>query len=201
MPAFKILRGFLKKSLFFLLAGLWFCLPLLASESPLSEAAAQVEEAAPSELIIPAEKKPAMPALPSEEGEMLSALNEVALPREGSAAPPVSSAASDEPTPLAEEEETLSVYQTLLSSKSLLTSPQFLVVDDFSRSEPVNYRGGVWHFDTERAQKAKLQRVKEDARNLQRGFSLRLYYRFLPYEKAVLKSSLEKLDISKAEFL
>ncbi|MBI3306959.1 MAG: DUF3131 domain-containing protein [Candidatus Omnitrophica bacterium] len=97
--------------------------------------------------------------------------------------------------------KTLSVYQTLPLTKSLLSSPNFKVIDDFNSGERKNLLGGRWIREAEHAGKINYDIDKDDGRGHYRGLSMKINYRLEPNEYASIKSDLNRLDISQAQYL
>jgi len=65
------------------------------------------------------------------------------------------------------------VYRTVLGHKSLRSSSQFKLVDDFNRRLWKNKLGGAWRLENGKAQKVALQIEQEDAREFKGGSSLK----------------------------
>ncbi|HXV28435.1 MAG TPA: glucoamylase family protein [bacterium] len=96
--------------------------------------------------------------------------------------------------------EKFEVYQTLLPGRSLLTSPQFLVIDDFNDGKLKNMRGSPWQSKTPAIGALDLALDKADGRNAQRGYSLKLSFNLSPGEQASFHSLLNRADVSQAKF-
>ena len=102
------------------------------------------------------------------------------------------------------EEEALdigNVYKNIPPSKSLQTSTQFKVVDDFNSGELKNRLGGNWSVAEGQEKKIRLDLKKEDGRGVRSGSSLWARYNLRNKEQASFRTSLEKLDISAARYL
>ncbi|MBI3312767.1 MAG: DUF3131 domain-containing protein [Candidatus Omnitrophica bacterium] len=112
-----------------------------------------------------------------------------------------SCATTPPPTVLAPSHKALSVYQTIPLSKSLLSSPQFKVIDDFNSGQRKNLLGAAWIPDAKNAEKIRFIIDKDDARGHHRGLSMKITHRLGPGEKAAVKSNLNKLDVSQAQYL
>lgn len=91
------------------------------------------------------------------------------------------------------------VYKTIPDQKSLLTSPQFLVIDDFNHQELVNLRGARWQTKVPAIGALDLVQIKEDARNSERGYSMQAKFNLRKQEKATFQSLLNRMDVSQAE--
>lgn len=89
-------------------------------------------------------------------------------------------------------------YQTLPPTKSLLTSPQFILIDDFNAGKLVNRRGAPWQTKAP-ASALEIKLHKDDARSNSRGYSLKNDFHLFPREKAVIQSLLKGVDVSKAK--
>lgn len=94
-----------------------------------------------------------------------------------------------------------SIYRVVQPHKSLAASPQFVLIDDFNSPEWKNARGGIWHLRNATAKQVRVARVREDARNPQFGSSLQLHFDLPKSKEMIFMSSLEKLDVSKADTL
>lgn len=102
------------------------------------------------------------------------------------------------PLAFAAEEQQIQAFKVVLPHKSLLTSTQFLVLDDFNTAKLINQFGALWQTKA-RALDLSIQKI--DARNPDRGASLRAAYRLADRENAVITSRLNDLDVSQAESL
>lgn len=91
-------------------------------------------------------------------------------------------------------------YASIAPEKSLKTSPQFILVDDFNTGKLKNNRGAAWQIKSPSGGALELEIVKGDARSLVRGQALRADIHLLPREKASFKSLLNRLDASQAEY-
>jgi len=91
-------------------------------------------------------------------------------------------------------------YASLPSEKSLKTSPQFILVDDFNTGKLKNSRGAAWQIKAPSGGALELEIVKGDSRSSTRGQALQAHIHLLPREKASFKSLLNRLDASKAEY-
>jgi hypothetical protein len=92
------------------------------------------------------------------------------------------------------------VFQTVPPSKSLHTSPQFLVIDDFNTGTFRNKNGISWRTKTPGEGALDLAVVKKDGRNPQRGYSLKVNFNLHPREEAKLQTFLPTVDVSQAEY-
>ena len=101
----------------------------------------------------------------------------------------------------AQKPATESIYRAVPPQKSLGTSPQFILIDDFSSKELKNIRGGIWHIRNAPARRVGVSRPRQDARNPDKngGFSLKLDLDLPQNKEVILRSSLEKLDVSHAD--
>ncbi len=100
-----------------------------------------------------------------------------------------------------EMQEKFPVFQTLPETKSLLSSPQFLVIDDFNRQKMSNAFGALWQNKVPAIGAFDLFLTDSDARNPDRGGSLEAAIHLKPGEEATLISRLNDLDVSQAAFL
>ncbi len=96
--------------------------------------------------------------------------------------------------------EKFQVYQSIPDEKSLLTSPQFVVIDDFNDGKFRNRRGAPWQTKTPAIGALDIGLDKTDARNAQRGYSLKATYNLTPDEQVSFRSFLIRLDVSRAEY-
>lgn len=94
-----------------------------------------------------------------------------------------------------------SIYRMVPVQKSLASSPQFVLIDNFNSPEWKNMRGGIWHLRNATAKQIKVDRPRQDARNPQFGSSLQLAFDLQPSKVMNFMSSLEKLDVSQADAL
>lgn len=99
--------------------------------------------------------------------------------------------------PVSHDDE-IRAYQTIPPTKSLLASPQFILVDDFNSGKLVNRRGAPWQTKAPGEGALDLSLNKDDARSQQRGYSLKANFNLLNGEKAVIQSFLQRVDVSKA---
>lgn len=97
--------------------------------------------------------------------------------------------------------EANSVYRAVSPQKSLTSSPQFILIDDFNLPEWKNKRDGIWHLRNASSKEVKIKRVREDARNPQFGSSLEILFNLARGREMVFSSSLKKLDVSQADLL
>lgn len=97
--------------------------------------------------------------------------------------------------------KTLSVYQTVPLTKSLLSSRQFKVIDDFNSGERKNLLGARWIPEAAQSGKIRYGIDKDDARGHYRGLSMKITYDLAPGESASVKSDLARLDMSQAQYL
>jgi len=91
-------------------------------------------------------------------------------------------------------------YTSLGSEKSLKSSPQFILVDDFNSGKLKNSRGAAWQVKAPSGGALELEIVKGDSRSSARGQALQAHIHLLPREQASFKSLLNRLDASKAEY-
>lgn len=91
-------------------------------------------------------------------------------------------------------------YESVAPKKSLKTSPQFILVDDFNHGKLKNSRGGAWQTKAPSGGALDLEIIKGDARNPDRGRALQASIHLLPREKASFRSLLNRLDASRAEY-
>jgi len=98
-------------------------------------------------------------------------------------------------------DQPMRVYDTLKDTASLLSSPQFVVVDDFNSGKFKSQRGAPWRTKVPAEGALDIELVKEDARNPKRGYSLKANFNLLAGEKAYLHSFLHYLDVSQAMYL
>lgn len=92
------------------------------------------------------------------------------------------------------------IYSSLPSNKPLRISTQFKVVDDFNAAEIKNSFGGAWAVEKGQEKKIRLDLKKEDARKAPAGSSLWARVNLRKKEKATFKTSLERLDMSAANY-
>jgi len=95
--------------------------------------------------------------------------------------------------------ENFKVFQTIHAGKSLLTSPQFIVIDDFNDGKFKNRRGAPWQTKAPAVGALDISLDKDDARNAQRGYSLKASFHLSPGERVSFRSFLTRLDVSQAE--
>ena len=93
------------------------------------------------------------------------------------------------------------VYKIVPAGKPLRASTQFKVVDDFNAGELKNSLGGAWTVDKGEEKRVRLDLKKEDARGAKAGASLWARINLKKKEKTTFKTSLEKLDMSRALYL
>ncbi len=92
------------------------------------------------------------------------------------------------------------IYEVVPEGKSLLTSQQFLLIDDFNSGKFLNRRGAAWQ--TKGPQDSLILSLdKDDARSQHRGYSMKADYHLMPGEQAIFQSFLERVDVSKARAL
>jgi hypothetical protein len=94
-----------------------------------------------------------------------------------------------------------SIYKSVPPNKALQSSTRFKVIDDFSTRELKNRLGGAWTVAKEDAKKITLAFKKDDARGAPSGSSLWARYNLRRQEQAMFQTSLEKLDMSAAQYL
>lgn len=105
------------------------------------------------------------------------------------------------PPPEEETKDTLRVYSVVPAGKALATSTRFSVIDDFNLGELRNKFGSLWKEEKTKEQKTELTIKRKDARDLRPGFSLHIRFNLPRHEQYKLQSSLEKLNMTKADFL
>jgi len=93
------------------------------------------------------------------------------------------------------------IYNIVPSHKPLRVSTQFKVVDDFRGRDLKNALGGAWTVEKGQEKKVRLDLRKEDARNPKSGASLWARVNLKKKDKAVFRTSLERLDMSAAHYL
>jgi hypothetical protein len=93
------------------------------------------------------------------------------------------------------------IYNIVPAGKPLRLSTQFKVVDDFNAGELKNSLGGAWIIDKGEEKEIRLDLKKEDARKAKAGASLWARINLKKKEKTTFRTSLEKLDMSKAHYL
>ncbi len=81
-----------------------------------------------------------------------------------------------------------------------MTSPQFILIDDFNSGKFLNRRGASWRTRGPN-ESVELSLDKDDARSQHRGYSMRANFHLLPREKARVESFLERVDVSQAQYL
>ncbi len=96
--------------------------------------------------------------------------------------------------------EDFQVYQTVAQGRSLQTSPQFLIVDDFNSGKFVNRRMAPWQTRVPTPGALDIELVKDDARSQSRGYALKANFNLLAGESASFQSFLEYLDVSQAQY-
>ena len=98
--------------------------------------------------------------------------------------------------------EITKIYNTVPPNKSLLTSPQFLVIDDFANyKEWKNRLHNHWRLENGKARSVTMEHSREDGREMRPGQSLKILFELDPRQHFTLSTSLGKLDMSKARFL
>ena len=105
---------------------------------------------------------------------------------------------------IAPQEENLKkvdVYSHAPTDKSLTTSTRFKVIDDFNSGALRNKQGSLWQSKKEKSKNVDLILSKEDARGVHPGYSLKIRVDLQKQEQFELTSSLEKLNMMKADFL
>jgi hypothetical protein len=102
----------------------------------------------------------------------------------------------------AEEEssEKFEVFQSIPNGKSLLASPQFVVLDDFNSGKLKNRRGALWQTKAPGVGALDLLLEQKDARNQHRGYSVKASFNLAEGEKASFQSMLSGLDVSQAKY-
>lgn len=97
-------------------------------------------------------------------------------------------------------DQPFAVYQTLPAKKSLLTSSQFAVLDDFNSGRMKTRRGAQWQVKSPAIGALDLELVNEDARNPDRGYSLKGVFNLAPHESARVITLLNRMDVSQAQY-
>jgi len=93
------------------------------------------------------------------------------------------------------------IYDLVPPPKSLKNSSRFRVIDDFSARDLKNNLGGAWATEDEKAKALTLELKKDDARGVVSGASLWARYNLKSKGQAEFWTSLEKLDMSAAQYL
>lgn len=93
------------------------------------------------------------------------------------------------------------IYNSLPPNKPLRVSTQFKVIDDFNAPKLRNNLGGAWIVEKDQEKKVRLDLKKEDARGASSGSSLWARFNLKKKEKTTFKTSLERLDMSAANYL
>jgi hypothetical protein len=93
------------------------------------------------------------------------------------------------------------IYNSLSPNKPLRTSTQFKVIDDFNAPKLKNSLGGAWIVEKDQEKKVRLDLKREDARRTSFGSSLWARFNLKKKEKTTFKTSLERLDMSAANYL
>ncbi len=104
------------------------------------------------------------------------------------------------PRSVIKKNKDFNVYENVPAKKSLQSSPQFILIDDFNSGKLKNSRGAAWQIKAPSGGALELEIVKGDARNPERGSSLKADIHLFPKEKASFKSLLNRLDVSQAEY-
>ena len=104
------------------------------------------------------------------------------------------------PSNQAPPQEGFSVYQTVPLTKSLLASPQFKVIDDFTGAIRKNRLGAAWRVRAGRVGQIRFDIDKNDARGHYRGLSMKVAYHLERAESGGVKTSLKQIDMSHAQF-
>ncbi len=94
-----------------------------------------------------------------------------------------------------------SIYKSVPSNKPLQFSTRFKVIDDFSARELKNRLGGDWSVEDGKEKKIAFEFKRDDARGSPSGTSLWVRYNLKGKESATFQTSLEKLDMSAAQYL
>lgn len=105
------------------------------------------------------------------------------------------------PAPEDEKPDRMSIYKAVPADKPLINSTRFKVIDDFNTGALKNRLGGAWAVEDAKDKKVKLEIRKQDSREVRSGGSLDIKFDLNRGEQLVLKSSLQKLDMSQAYFL
>ncbi len=105
------------------------------------------------------------------------------------------------PAPEDEKLDSMHVYSSVPPSKPLMNSTRFKVVDDFASGDLKNRLGGTWTVGDLKGKKVRIERSKQDARDVYPGGSLDIKMDLSRGERLAVSSSLERLDMSQAYFL
>ena len=92
------------------------------------------------------------------------------------------------------------VYSIPSPEKALMTSPHFIVVDDFNTGLLNGRHGPVWRTKAPGMGALDIILDKQDSRQ-KRGYSLKVNFNLFPTEKASFQNFLRNLDVSQAEYL
>ena len=76
------------------------------------------------------------------------------------------------PAPEDEKLDSMHVYSSVPSNKPLLNSTRFKVVDDFASGDLKNRLGGTWSAGDLKGKKVRIERGKQDSRDVHPGGSL-----------------------------
>ena len=88
--------------------------------------------------------------------------------------------------------EITKIYNTVPPNKSLLTSPQFLVIDDFANyKEWKNRLHNHWRLENGKARSVTMEHSREDGREMRPGQSLKILFELDPRQHFTLSTSLE----------
>lgn len=99
------------------------------------------------------------------------------------------------------ESDPLAIFEKVKPDRSLQTSPEFLLIDDFNEGRMTNRRGALWRTKTPVPGALDLSISKGDARNPDRGSSLAAQFNLKSKEAVSLQSFLNRLDVSAASHL
>lgn len=92
-------------------------------------------------------------------------------------------------------------YSAAAPGKSLLTSSQYVVIDDFNGGGWKTRINSVWRLENAKAGWVKMEHTKEDGRYIHPGYSLKIDFDLRRQQEFTLYASLEKLDMSRGRFL
>ncbi len=96
-------------------------------------------------------------------------------------------------------EEVLDVFRYVKEGKSLLSNPQFFVIDDFNTGKFKMRQGATWRIREPIVGALELSLEKEDSRNRERGYSMKARFNLEADEKVLAETFLGKADVSQAQ--
>lgn len=97
-------------------------------------------------------------------------------------------------------EENLDVFRYVKEGKSLLSNPQFLVIDDFNTGKFQTRQGATWRIKEPIVGALELSLEKQDGRSRERGHSMKARFHLEPDEKVMAETFLGKIDVSQAQY-